>query len=131
KEWRRRWGVSRTDPGHPAVSLDQLPEALARQGPPARGQEELRRPLPIEPGTDLGEIAVQPLPGRPAERDEPLPPALSRHAQHAVGQVDGIAGQADELGDAQAAGIGELEHGPVANAQGPGVWGGQERLDLL
>ncbi len=66
-----------------------------------------------------------------AERDQAFLAALAGDPQHALAQVDGIGRQVDQLTDAQAGGIHQLEHGAVAQAERRvDVGAGQQRVDL-
>ncbi len=121
-----------TDPGLPAVALDELPEALPGHRGPARREKQVGRAPPVEwrPG-DL-DVPREPARGRLSERDQAILPSLSGDTEDAVLHVYALARQRHDFGDPQARGIHELEHRAVAQAQRrAGIGGLQERLDLV
>ena len=121
-----------TDPGLPAIGLEDLPEALPGHCSAARGQKKGRRAARVELAARLPEIPRQPPRGAVPERNEAVLASLPPHAQDPGFQIDRVLREPDELRDSQARGVEQLEHRPVAQAPGRGVVGSrEERLDFL
>ena len=114
------------------MALDEDPEHLARHRPAARGDEQRRAGLAAQDGAaSLGQIALQPVPRLGTEGHEPLLGALARDAQHAFVQAHLHRRQPDQLAHAQAAGVDQLQHRAVAQAERGGhVRRPEQGLDL-
>ena len=87
------------------------------------------------------QVALQRPLGGLADRQQPLLGALAEHAQLLGFEVEGVAVEVDDLLAAQPAGVGQLEHRPVAQLQrgagrdplqqGPHLLTGQHPRQLL
>ncbi len=100
------------------AALDDDPEHHAAHRSPALGHEDRIAALPAQDGTARrGQIALQPPVRLLAEGHQPFLLPLARHAQHARAQIDAMQGQIHQLAHAQAAGIHQLQHGAVTQAQ--------------
>jgi hypothetical protein len=64
-----------------------------------------------------GDVALQPFGGDLAQRHQALLRALAHHAHHVVVEADLEQADADQLGNAQAGGVEQFEHGAVAQAE--------------
>jgi hypothetical protein len=109
----------RGDAGHTRVALDDGPEHHARHAGAARGDEQvvglLRRPR-MAPRASAGSAPASRL-RLGAERHQALLAALAHHPQHAFVQAQLKGLERDQLAHAQAAGVHQLQHGAVAQAQ--------------
>lgn len=118
--WRQLAGNA----GLLGILADSQPHVLAGHGLASAGWEH-----PWVVGFDVFEPAMQCDGGGVADGDDALFAALPSHDEPAV--VEGFAWERDELGDAEAGGVEQLEHGVVAAADGGGAVGGaQEGFDL-
>ena len=126
---RRQVGVNA---GCQRMAPHQQPERHARHCAPAGGDEKIVGRLPGEDlGPRFGQIARHPHPRVFAERHQPLFGSLAGHPEHAVGFRHLEDAQRHQLAHPQAAGIEQLQHGAVTQAEGRGGVGRvQQRLHL-
>src|SRR3954447_16660167 len=121
----------RREPGF----LCELPEdeerACARERPALRIQEQLWAVPLVEIRPAAGEVAVQRVDGRPADRDDPLLRALAERADEALLRVDARPVEADRLADAETGAVQELDECGVAQVpRRHAVRGLDQPLDL-
>src|SRR6476646_11043485 len=105
------------DPGLAGVLADELEHRLA--GDALAAVVEEKNVAALEPAqVRAAALEVDPgrLGGALSHRHDPLLRALAGAADDALGQVDVGDAQRDELGDAQAGAVEQLEHRPVAQA---------------
>jgi hypothetical protein len=116
-----------------AVRGQQLPETLAGEATAARGYEKISAGAALEKrAAPVPEPSLDGMERGPAHRHQPLFVALAGDAHNAHGRIQIAHGNAAQLGDAQAGGIEQLQHGAVAQAGGQGsVDGLQNPVDLL
>ncbi|MNT58708.1 hypothetical protein D3C72_1961670 [compost metagenome] len=94
------------------------PEHGARHAAAALGHEQVVGLLAAQNGAaGLLQIAVYPLAGLFAKGHQPLLVALAHHPQHALVQAQLKGLERDQLRHTQAAGVHQLQHGAVAQAQ--------------
>ena len=104
------------------------PEHHARHALAAVGHEQVIRLLPGQDGAArLLQVALQPAARFFAKRHQTLLVAFAHHAQHAFVQPHLKGLERDQFRHAQAAGIHQLQHGAVAQAQGLPRSGGAEQ----
>ncbi|MNF88826.1 hypothetical protein D3C84_713290 [compost metagenome] len=126
--WRQGLG----DAGHLGLVLDPVPEGLAGHLLAAQaGEEHVAGLAAEEKGSRFALVTLDPGDGFLAQGHQALLAALAEHLEHALAQVDLFQGQADQFGDAQAAGVEHFEHGAVAQADGVFQVGGfQQGFDI-
>src|SRR3954468_23866442 len=79
-----------------------------------------------------GLVALERLPRRLADREQPFPAPLAEHADLLAFVVEGTDVQVYDLLAAQPARVGELEHRPIAQLQGrPGRYPLEQASHLL
>ncbi|MNZ56061.1 hypothetical protein D3C78_739990 [compost metagenome] len=96
------------------------------------GKQHITRTPAEQLVAPVAQVALDPYHRFFAHGHQALLAAFAHHPQHPLAQVDLIQGQAHQLGDPQAAGIEDFEHGPVALTDRLAqVWRLQQRLDVL
>ena len=124
------------DAGFAGVVLEHQPDALAGQPLAAAVDEErLLAAPPRHPRARLIEVGVERRDGGGVDRDQPLAAALA-HAAHRgalVVQLDRVQVERDELADAHAGRVEQLEHRLVALGFGGVLARGllKQRVDLI
>ena len=124
------------DAGSGRVMLDQRPEGLpGRRQPLCIDEQRLRNGGIAQAGQQrrarLAQVALQPVLGFLAQRDQPVLAALAGHPQHALAQVDRGRRQANQFAHAQAAGIHQFQHRAIAQpGRGSGIGRFQQRRYL-
>mmetsp|Transcript_53264 Transcript_53264/g.124831 ORF Transcript_53264/g.124831 Transcript_53264/m.124831 type:complete len:267 (-) Transcript_53264:608-1408(-) len=115
------------------MMLDHGPQHLTGHRPTPPGHEQLVAGLAIKDlVTRSSEIAVNPLAGHLAERNDARLRALASDVNHAVLKRDMGTLERHQLGRAQSARVHQLQDGAVAHAQGFGnIRGHQQPLHLV
>ena len=114
------------------MRLHELPEHLPRHRLAAPCHEQRLAAAAIEDrGASVAAVTLQPGERFFAERHQPLLRALAGDAQGVVDEAHVHGLQPDQLAHAQAAGVHQLEHGAVAQAErGVDVGRSEQGLDL-
>src|SRR5258706_7901349 len=122
----------RRDAGAARVALQELPEALPRHPYAARRYEERRFVRSRAAGANVGEVARDVRERDLSNRDEAALSAFAEDAHDAGLRVHVSDLHADELADAKARRVHELDHRRVACAAiGREVRRGEDALDFL
>lgn len=126
----RRQG--RTNPGGSGMPFQTLPGVLARHRRAALREKHRVFGSPSQQiRARLAQVASEPFASPLSNGNQSVLAALPLNLHDAAPQVDARQGQVHQLTHAQAAGIHDLQHGAVAQAQGAsGVGGIKQSLDL-
>src|SRR6516165_6843732 len=107
-----------------SVSRQQLPKRLAGEAAAARGYEKIAAGPAFEQRRPAGRsVGLQGAKSRAADGHQALFIAFASSAENTQGRIDVADSETAELGNSQARGVEDFEHGAIAETRGTGLVG--------